>query len=591
MRAKSERTNGFIIYAVSGTNTVVLAVDFFQACTKGLLGFTVERIHQQTGKREFLKGLKKFKGESDSAVDTNLNSYNDPIQSFLWSDYSCDAGTTYQYLFYPVTGKPDRFERTSDSISVTITTESVFQNEKHDVFFNRGVVSSQAYSQKFSNRSPAEITDPTLQKEAFKWLSRDLETAILSFIDNARCSETLLCCFYEFSYLPVAEAFKKAIENGVKVKLIIDGKNNQYTDRKGKFHQSTPRTESLKTLKEAGIPDDCILKREARKEALQHNKFMILLDSSDVPNETWTGSVNMTLGGIFGQTNVGHWIRDTEVAARYFAYWKLLSTDPGATESDNRQLKLKKDRDYKKAVTGLSLLITPTNFNRISLGTIPVFSPQTDLTVLKSYVGLFNSAEKLACITFPFGINSFFKTALQQNTVADHLSFLLLDKPDDFNRQINTFTSLGAEQNVYQAWGAAIDHPLYRWTKEVTTRDLKLNVYVPYIHAKFMLVDPLGSCPVVITGSANFSGASTISNDENMLIIKGNKRVADIYFTEFNRLFFHYYFRDWHDLDERRQNTKDDKLTLIPDDSWIKRFEKGKLGYKLLQVYLEMTLT
>ncbi len=33
------------------------------------------------------------------------------------------------------------------------------------------------------------------------------------------------------------------------------------------------------------------------------------------------------------------------------------------------------------------------------------------------------------------------------------------------------------------------------------------------------------------------------SNDENMLIIRGDQRVADIYLTEFNRLFNHYSFR------------------------------------------------
>ena len=47
----------------------------------------------------------------------------------------------------------------------------------------------------------------------------------------------------------------------------------------------------------------------------------------------------------------------------------------------------------------------------------------------------------------------------------------------------------------------------------------------------------------MVTGSANFSKASTISNDENMLVIKGDKRVADIYLSEFMRLFTHLRFR------------------------------------------------
>ena len=216
----------------------------------------------------------------------------------------------------------------------------------------------------------------------------------------------------------------------------------------------------------------------------------------------------------------------------------------------------------------------------ISKGVSVVFSPQSDLSPLQTYAAMFNTAKNLACITFPFGINCYFKKALEYNTTADQLSLLLLDKPDTFEKDIESFTKLGARQNVYQAWGAAIDHPLYRWTKEVTTRDLKLNVYVPYIHAKFMLVDPLGDCPLVITGSANFSSASTISNDENMLVIKGNKRVADIYFTEFNRLFFHYYFRDFYDDSEKQDGCKNNRLFLTPDDSWLQQFKQGKLGYK-----------
>src|SRR5262249_46352390 len=53
-----------------------------------------------------------------------------------------------------------------------------------------------------------------------------------------------------------------------------------------------------------------------------------------------------------------------------------------------------------------------------------------------------------------------------------------------------------------------------------------LNVNVRYLHTKYMLIDPLGVTPLVVSGSANFSEASTTNNDENMLIIRGNPRVA-----------------------------------------------------------------
>ncbi|HEU4871134.1 MAG TPA: phospholipase D-like domain-containing protein [Pyrinomonadaceae bacterium] len=84
---------------------------------------------------------------------------------------------------------------------------------------------------------------------------------------------------------------------------------------------------------------------------------------------------------------------------------------------------------------------------------------------------------------------------------------------------------------------------VYQWARETNNRKLQLNQHVAYIHSKFLLMDPRGKDPIVVTGSANFSAASTNDNDENMLIIRGDHRVADIYFTEFNRLFNHYYFR------------------------------------------------
>lgn len=72
-----------------------------------------------------------------------------------------------------------------------------------------------------------------------------------------------------------------------------------------------------------------------------------------------------------------------------------------------------------------------------------------------------------------------------------------------------------------------------------------LNSHVRYVHTKFLLIDPLGEHPIVVTGSANFSAASTTNNDENMLILYGEaaRSVAHVYLTEFMRLFDHFSWR------------------------------------------------
>ena len=94
--------------------------------------------------------------------------------------------------------------------------------------------------------------------------------------------------------------------------------------------------------------------------------------------------------------------------------------------------------------------------------------------------------------------------------------------------------------NVVAAGGFNAKGGWRRWIAKGLTN---LNGHVDYVHTKFMLVDPLGDDPIVVTGSANWSDESINDNDENMLVIRGDTRVADIYLTEFMRLFNHYRLR------------------------------------------------
>jgi hypothetical protein len=65
----------------------------------------------------------------------------------------------------------------------------------------------------------------------------------------------------------------------------------------------------------------------------------------------------------------------------------------------------------------------------------------------------------------------------------------------------------------------------------------------------------LSDDPLVCSGSANFSKNSLTANDENMinatadqhknvLLIRGNTRIADIYMSELDRIFRHLRARD-----------------------------------------------
>jgi len=594
MRAVSKKTEGYIIYCVSGTNTVSFAIDFRQANIKGLLGFAVERIDKLTGERKFIDGYKVFKSIiPNPTIETVANTYAHPIQSFVWDDFTCYENRLYEYLFYPLKGTPQSLDRSAKPISITIKTEQLFTNKEHDIFFNRGVASSQAYRRKFFNLPPDKITNPQMKTAALNWLSRSLDEAILKFIGNAKKGETLLACFYEFHYLPVLKAFRAAIDKGVDVKIIIDAKENESIDKKGNFHESYPRVVNLAAIAEAGIPASksagYIYRREAKKNDIQHNKFIVLIDKNDIAREVWTGSTNISMGGIHGQTNVGHWIRNKNVASQYKDYWNLLSDDPGGAEGNDAKTVRVKNSELKSKVENLQANIEFQSWDDIPDGITTIFSPRSGLSLLETYASMLDNASSMACITLAFGINKLFKDYLEDNTDSNHISFLMLEKEDKPNsRSKDPFRYIGSKENVYKSWGAYIEDDLYRWTRETSTRALGLNQHVAYIHSKFLLIDPLSNDPVVVTGSANFSEPSTNSNDENMLIIRGDKRVADIYYTEFNRLFNHYYFRAVYKKSKENNRNDDGNLELSPNDSWLDKYKKGKLRYKRVDMFSKM---
>jgi phosphatidylserine/phosphatidylglycerophosphate/cardiolipin synthase-like enzyme len=109
--------------------------------------------------------------------------------------------------------------------------------------------------------------------------------------------------------------------------------------------------------------------------------------------------------------------------------------------------------------------------------------------------------------------------------------------------QIQAIRKIQALPNVVIAIGNRIPlNGFDRWLGELDRITNHVNVH--WIHLKFMLVDPLSDNPIVVTGSANFSEASTKTNDENMLVVRDNKRVADIYLGEYMRLYSHYAFRE-----------------------------------------------
>jgi phosphatidylserine/phosphatidylglycerophosphate/cardiolipin synthase-like enzyme len=509
--------------AISGLEVVTLAWDFVagkEDKRKGLLGFAIERAEfDDSGKeveRYYLRASKRFKGK-DRGVPAGVPvpTSEHPIQSFQWGDYSAQAGATYEYRIVPAYGEPKRIKLDeSAAVAVRISAETeTSQDDRnagtcHDVYFNRGAAGSQHYANRFGKTKPDEH-DPI--SEQMVWLSRGLFEALTGFIRLAAGPDAkdyaLRAALYEFKYAPVGQAFKDAKNAGADVDI--------------RYEASSYKDHNEEMIAEAKIKQIC--KPQKARDGIRHNKFIVLIHNED-PIAVWTGSTNISAGGIFGHSNVGHIIWDREVAAKFLEYW----TDLASADVSRGALV---EANIGRGVTPTLGKLPPKNRS------LSLFSPRDEkgeVATLHWYADLMRQAKQMVCMTFAFNLDDIYKDILAEPGKV--LRYAVFDDKLDSD----TTRELEAIQNTVIAAGAKLKKgDLENFIAE-NLSGFNKNCY---IHNKFILIDPLGDDPIVITGSANFSAASQVKNDENMLVIRGDKRVADIYFGEFMRVFDHLYSR------------------------------------------------
>ncbi len=598
MRIRSPAVDGVTVFAVVGVNTVSFGLRVSAGARKGLLGFAVQR-RSAGGRWRYVEGFKVFRSLTpDPEPGATHSTRRHPIQSLVWDDFTLRENGSYDYRFIPFRGTPAE-PRYGTPVEITVRSEPLW-GERHTIVFNRGVASSQAYQSRFGGLAPDEQPTAAARQLALDWLSRDLDETFLAVIRGAQPGDALRGAFYEFTYAPVLSEFAAAIERGVDVRLVLDLKVNEHWENvrtpdgttTRTWVESAPREASLRALSDAGIPASAVVARQARANDLQHNKFLVHIRKGE-PAAVWTGSTNVTLGGIHGQSNVGHHVRDPELAAGFLAYWEILAADPGARAGMTRGEVIRANREFEAAVDALSAV--PGSRSSIPTGVSAIFSPRSTPAALELYADLLAHPDRLACATFAFGIAKELRAVLEQGDEDSPLRFFLLEKRTLSTQSTSSAATVELDwrRNIYLAWGSELGTPLGQWVAETTTRELGLNRHVAFIHDKFLLGDPLGADPVVVTGSANFSLASSVDNDENMLLIRGDTRVADIYFTEFNRLFFHYYFRSVVESLSGRdragaRRSAPSALDLVEDDSWLAKYAPGTLRTKRAEQFVRM---
>jgi phosphatidylserine/phosphatidylglycerophosphate/cardiolipin synthase-like enzyme len=531
--------SGLTSQAIAGTHTVLLGIDLDDPA--GCLGFGIHRTDHTEDETYWLRGMKSFASVVPNPVaGENYSLRDQPLQGFQWGDYTAKPEHDYTYRVVSLGGSPGALTEGA-AVQVGVRTEAE-DDGVHGIWFNRGVAGSQAFVKRFGQYTPPVGADET--HPSFAWLSRGLGEAFLAFVGGAAdASWGLRGAFYEFTWRTGLHALGEAVTRGADVALVVHGRDKDAVGGEDRDHTAVNNAQAVAEENLEGV---VIWRVAPNKSALQHNKFLVLTHLGQ-PVAVWTGSTNLTQGGVFGHLNVGHLITDQTVAGRFLAYWDTLADQTNTTAEL---------RTWTGGQNAIDLASPP------GPGMTAVFSPRaTDSVLLDWYATIFDSAMSSAHITGAFGIDRVFRDKLGVDR--DLVRTVLLDKEPAEGQEVPLL-----DPDVRLSWGDYLQRPaLEGWAIEHLT---DFNTWVRFVHTKMIFVDPLTETPTIITGSANYSGNSTTDNEENSIVIRGDgsgvaKRVADIYLTEYQRLFMHFVFRSWTNRDPSGASAAG---RLTEDDSW-----------------------
>lgn len=507
VRAQSVKYKGA---ALVGTYSVIIGWDLKDPSNRiGLKGFAIRRselnpITEEVTELRWLRGYKRFKSD-DSDHGEEVSSLEAPFQRFRWNDYSLKPENAYRFEVFEMRGDPGALVRSHKAISFLIRPSREDQDDL-GIYVNRGVTAASAYLSRFKNKAPKEVG-----AAAYNWLSRGLKESLLEFIESTENDEALHIAIYEFHDPEVAQAVRDAVDRGVTVQMVHDAKPGKHSTEKNEkmIHDFQ--------LEEISFPRTNV--------NISHNKVVIRL-SNNVPKAVWTGSANFSENAFNFQTNTALVIRDPQVAVNYEAFFQGMKDNP-----------LKKD----SKIINLNL-VTQANVLQDRFAEKTFFSPVRKKDLLATARELVSSAKSIVMVSAPFGLDKTIIESLGQNS-GKIIEYGLVNatakrKIEKLHRK-NTrfFTPSRLKTYMGKNWDAKA-------------------FGAHKIHAKSIVVDPWGDDPKVLIGSANFSNASCSDNDENALLIVGNKRLASIIASEFMRMYDHYKSRYYID----RFNKKNEEI-------------------------------
>jgi phosphatidylserine/phosphatidylglycerophosphate/cardiolipin synthase-like enzyme len=531
------------IAAYSSEHSVLLAYGWPRKQLERCVGVAIRRLNPD-GTVVWLEGLLGFADQRHRPGEL-ISSSEGPIQKLHWSDFRVRRGQTYTYEVVPVFGRRLKLEE-SMKLSITIKTENN-EGHTHQVLFNRAVVQSQAYARNFENADPMD--DPRI----LDWLGRGLDDGIIGFIRRAAEDKELSIdvAAYHLEHPVIIEAIA-SVGPRARVSLF-------WPDREDEQERNSSARDQLRRAK---------VKVSLRESAsqLSHNKYIILKDRNG-PAAVLTGSANFTTSGVHLQNNVCHVIENRELAALYAAAFEHQFSDDTAA--------IRKLSERWQATGDVEQIEVNFSPHGASKGRARVD--------LDRFVELAAGAkESILFATLRITDQKLIETM----TMPDNNRMVIRGLAD------NLYQSNEGEIALYHAAHedpdvvAAPAHAFSPFPMAFERRREWLGTYWQVlVHHKFIAIDPVRDDNIVITGSANYSKNSSEKNDENTLIIRGNRRVAEMYLCEHARIYEHYRAR-WYLSKDRSDGRAPRAVHLDRGDGWLRKYDPNKPSQRFVHMLL-----
>jgi len=532
------KNNGLSFTAYVGDSSVLLAFDLDDDKTHNLAGFAIKAKTPDKGpyptNEYWLKNMLNFKEgltsnvelTPDKAVESNIA----PFQSFHWVHFPGAGPGQYTYTVYPCyfandSNSPPTLDPEA-SLSIDLTWRSLPDME---LGFTRGLLSSQAYVDRFKNASiePKAKSidfDTTPYQPQYEWLGAHAREMTFDFLKECEGDPSMSIDVFSYD-LDEPDIIRAIAAMGARARVLQD--NSTLHTKKGALEP-----DAVEAFKQAGVAV-----KTGHFYRFAHDKVMIQKKSGNAV-KVLTGSMNFSIRGVYVQANSVLIFDNPQIVGLYEQAFEEAFTDMSGFRSSNIASKWFDVTTTDNSLISLSFAPHETSF---SVDTVSQAIESAKSSVLFAVMQMEGGGPVMPALE-------------NLGSRDDLLSLGTIDTESElklFKKGVSSgVTSKG-------------------WLKENAPPPFQSEMsggMGHIIHHKFIVCDFNDKNPVVFCGSSNLAAVGETDNGDNLIAIH-HPNIVYSYAVEAIRLYDHYQFRSNHE-----NSTSNNPLTLDTSDNWVKPY-------------------